>query len=124
MAFSRLSGSMTTLSILIKSLYFFSYLMYTSFFTTAGDILFLIYESRLPAWLNNLSTAAVDTGAENIVFAQVRRRVSRLYRQNSVGSMGSRVSLNSWSSAPRVLTFGLLASDCSSSSLSSSLVTK
>ena len=33
-----------------------------SFFMTAGDILFLILESRLPAWLNNFSTAAEDTG--------------------------------------------------------------
>ena len=35
---------------------------------TAGDILFLIFESRLPAWLNNLSTAAEDIGAEKIIF--------------------------------------------------------
>ena len=42
--------------------------MYTDFFMTAGDILFLIFESRLPAWLNNLSTAAEDIGAEKNIF--------------------------------------------------------
>ena len=121
MASARSMGSITIPSFLMSPLYFFWYLMYKSFFMTAGDILFLIFESRMPAWLNNLSTAAEDTGAEKTIFAQVRRRVCRLYRQNSVGSfIGSWESLNSWSSTSRVLTFDLLTGDSSSSSSSSS----
>ena len=71
MTIATSSGSITIPSFLIIVIYFFWYLMYTNFFMTAGDILFLIFESRLPAWLNNLSTAAEDIGAEKIIFTQV-----------------------------------------------------